>query len=75
MSKFYVSDGLNKFLIDTNTHLQACSKALSKWEEQNKVIGKNVCFGLNGFESINKNNCIETKIIRGLNKNWSKAGH
>jgi hypothetical protein len=67
MTKFYVTDGLNKFLIDTNTHLNACQKALKIWEEQQKKIGKTICYSSLGFESsVSKHNCVETKIIKGL---------
>lgn len=67
MPKFYVTDGTNRFLIDTNTHLQACNKAIIYWQNQQKDIGKFICFNNVGFDSINTTNCIETKIVRGLN--------
>lgn len=67
MPKFYLSDGENRFLIDTNTHLQACKKALIHWQNNNKQIGSFIFFSNTGFDSINKINCVETKIVNGLN--------
>ena len=66
MPKFYVTDGDNQFLIDTNTHLQACQKALKNWGSKQKAIGKFLSFGNTGFENINTYNKIETKIVKGL---------
>jgi len=65
MTKYYVTDGDNKFLIDTKTHLQACGQAVQNWKNKKKDIGKLICFSHNGF-SITGNNCIETKIIEGI---------
>ena len=66
MPKFYITDGDNRFLIDTNTHLQACDKAYKDWTKKQRQIGKMICFSNHGFD-ISGHNCIETKIIEGLN--------
>ncbi len=66
MTKFYIKSNENRFLIDSKNHLEACKKALNRWEEQQKNIGKVICFSNYGFDSVVSNNCIDTDIIKGL---------
>lgn len=66
MPKFYITDGRNEFLIDSKTYLHACKKAIKNWEKSNRKIGRFVCFNNTGFDLNNNNDCIETKIIKGL---------
>jgi len=54
-------------LIDTNTHIQACKKAVENWHSKKKKIGKFIYFGNLGFESIDKTDKIESSIVFGLN--------
>ena len=67
MPKFYLTDGPNQFLIDTNTEIQACQKAIEYWENQEKEVGKLIYFGNNGFKAIKQFNRLETKIVKGIN--------
>jgi len=54
-------------LIDTNTHIQACQKAVENWSKKKKKIGSFIYFGNVGFESIDKSDKVESSIIFGLN--------
>ena len=65
MPKFYITDGDNKFLIDTNNHLYACKQAIKNWKSKEKEVGKMISFNPNGF-NISGHNLIETKIVEGL---------
>jgi len=66
MTKFYMTDGSNRFLIDTSSHLQACKKAIENWEKNKKAVGKFIYLCSNGFDNIDKDSFVETSIVKGL---------
>ena len=70
MPKFYVTDGVNTFLIDTNTHIQACKKAIIYWQNKNKSIGQKLCYNNVGFKTNVEDDCIEVKLIKGLDLDY-----
>lgn len=69
MGKFYITDGNNTFIINSEDHLQACFQALQRWQTTDKSIGKYICFSNKGFNNIPSYNCIETYLIRSMVKN------
>lgn len=66
MTKYYITDGENRFLVDSTDHLRACGLAVKSWKNKQKDIGKFICFSNIGFTT-SGNNSIDTKIIEGIN--------